>query len=103
MGFMFQLEMVVRNYHSTQKHLHLPQVWYNWKQLYRFFHTVFITHMVFLNTEINDGRVLCVKAGSATKRFFFPHLLNSVLQMTLHSLCTVPPPQRSAHRQIHVE
>lgn len=42
-------------YNSTEKSLHGPQVWCNWKQLYRFFPTVLITHMVFLNTEINDS------------------------------------------------
>lgn len=47
-------------YHSTEKSLHRPQVWCNWMQLYRFFPTILITHMVFLNTEINDRKPIRV-------------------------------------------
>lgn len=59
-------------YHSTEKRLHGPPVCYNWKPLYRFFTTVLITHMIFLNTEINDGSVLCVKARKCYKKAFLP-------------------------------
>lgn len=47
-------------YHATERSLRGPQVWCNWKQLYRFFPTILITHMIFLNTEINDGRLFRV-------------------------------------------
>lgn len=47
-------------YHSTEKSLRCPQVWCNWTQLYRFFPTILITRMVFLNTEINDRKPIHV-------------------------------------------
>lgn len=46
--------------HTIEESLHGPQVWCNWKQLYRFFPTILITHMIFLSTEIYDGRLFCV-------------------------------------------
>lgn len=66
-------------FHTTEENLHGPQVWCNWKQLYRFFPTILITCTIFLNTEINESTVPCMKVGSATNRLFFPCLLNSVL------------------------
>lgn len=67
-------------YHSREKFLHGHQVWCDWKQLYRFFPTMLLTHIIFLYTEFNDRRLSFMKIGTARNSFFFlSPLLNDVV------------------------